>query len=90
MTGKRLDIDLRTDCKSLVDNTESMSVTVAEKRLMSEIWCLREAIKIKDVQGIKHIPTKFMIADGLTKPKTALKEPIIEAMQGFIRNPKNN
>jgi len=84
MTQQQLRTELRTDCFSLVENMQSLRIQVTEKRLTADMWALRNAYSQGEIQDFQHVPTKFMIADGLTKSKPDLKANIVKAMQGNL------
>ena len=82
MIGQKLEVDLRTDCKSLVDNMNSLRVQVSEKRLTAEMWTLRNAKDQKEINSFLHIGTDSMLADGLTKSKPQLRVKLTDTMYG--------
>jgi hypothetical protein len=80
-------LNLRTDCLSLVSNLNSMRTQIKEKRLLNEVYVLKEAWEMSEIQDYQFIPTKYMIADGLTKTDVSLKELITKSMRCAIRVP---
>jgi len=84
LTQSTLSIDLRSDCQSLIDNTRSMSISVTEKRLTSDMWALREAKQCGEIRSLEHVPTNLMFADGLTKPRQDLREMLKMLMNGKV------
>ncbi len=67
----------------------SLSISVKEKRLTSDICALREALANGDIDEITHVPTKSMVADGLTKTNATLKDNIVFVMNGFLNESTN-
>ena len=61
---------LATDCKSLYDHLVSPSspTAVDDRRTSIDIVIIRESIKVMTAQ-VRWVPTKWMLADGLTKDK---------------------
>lgn len=85
-----IDLDMKTDCQSLVDSMNSLRQQCTEKRLTAELWSIREAIsETQDIRSLTHVSTKQMIADGLTKTSFKLKQPLTQAMQGFIQSSRD-
>jgi hypothetical protein len=82
-------LDIKTDCKSLLDHLKSLRMYCEEKKLFGAVDMLREAVKVSEVRSVQHVKTEHMVADGLTKPSYKLKGAIIDAMNGFLVVPLN-
>jgi hypothetical protein len=87
--GCDVGLHLRTDCLSIIANINSMRTQIKEKRLLNEVFILKEAWERNEISSYEHVPTKLMIADGLTKPDMTLKELITKAMRNKIRIPSD-
>ena len=84
-------IHLRCDAMSVVEAvTFSLRQQVREKRLTPDLWALREAIATFEIASMEHVPTAYMIADGLTKYNNRAAQLITNAMRGTIRLPNNS
>ena len=70
-----LPLVLCTDSKSLFDCLVKLGTT-AEKRLMIDIMCLRQAYERREVAEVKWIKGESNPADAMTKtkPSTTLKQ----------------
>ena len=73
--GKTVPIVLCTDSKSLYDCLVKLGTT-AEKRLMIDIMCLRQAYERREIAEVKWIKGNTNPADSMTKGKAsgALKQ----------------
>ena len=61
-------IHLRCDAMSVVKAvTFSLRQQVREKRRTPDLWALREAITTFEIASMEHVPTAYVIADGMTK-----------------------
>ena len=72
----------------MVENiTLSLRQQVREKRLTADLWMLREAIADGALTSLKHTPTKYMLADALTKTKVDANANIMlhDVMSGTIK-----
>jgi len=86
-TNQNITVTLFTDCHSLVDHAKSLRLQATEKRLYNDIQAIREGISTGEIDRLIHIPTSYMIADGLTKPSPKLRHLILKAMDGIITLP---
>jgi hypothetical protein len=83
-------VHLRCDAMSVVEAvTFSLRQQVREKRLTPDLWALREAIATFEIASMEHVPTAFMIADGMTKYNNRSAQLITDAMPGVVRLPSN-
>ena len=82
-------LDLKTDCESFVTHVKSLRNHPTEKRLVGEINMMRESITRGEIRSLQHVPTEFMIADGLTKDHHRLRKAIINAGQGNLKLAEN-
>ena len=73
---------------SIIANLNSMRTQIKEKRLMNEVYVLKEAWELWEIYSYEHIPTSFMIADGLTKVEGKLRDLLVRAMKGRIQLPR--
>jgi hypothetical protein len=64
--GRRLKVRLWTDCKSLVDALETMTMPL-EKRLQVDLASLRETCRDRDVDGVGWVEASRNYSDALTK-----------------------
>lgn len=64
-----------TDSKSLFDLVTKTSYT-AEKRLMIDITCISDALKLGDIDNIGHISSEHNPADFFTKLKAGILQEI--------------
>jgi hypothetical protein len=91
MTGADVPLHMRTDCKSLIQNLDSLRLQAKEKRLTTEMWALREAFDLDEIATYEHVPTTYMIADGMTKEGTRagrkVRDMVVDAMNGKITLP---
>jgi hypothetical protein len=91
MTGRDVPLHMRTDCKSLIQNLDSLRLQAKEKRLTTEMWALREAFDMDEIATYEHVPTSFMIADGMTKEGARagrrVRDMVVDAMNGKILLP---
>jgi len=75
-----------SDCKSLVDNLQSINVHVAEKRLILDLYGIKEAISDRALDAFKWVPTEIQLSDSLTKVmdapvlRTAVSEGVYPTM----------
>ena len=84
LTAKPAELHMRTDCNSVVENTQSLRVQVTEKRLTTDVWMLRQALVRGEITSLAWVDTSLMLADGLAKPSETLRTPIVKAMKGLI------
>ena len=90
VTGQEPSLDMLTDCKSVVDNSRSLKITITSNKHKTDMFALREALERNEIRTLSHISRQDMIADGLTKDAYNLKQVIIQAMKGSIRIPQIN
>jgi hypothetical protein len=84
---RKVPIDIRTDCASLVDSTRSLRIQATEKRLYNEIWTLREALESGELRSLEFVESSMMVADGLTKVQPKLRYGLVACMKGILRIP---
>ena len=56
-----------SDCCSLVENLKTVNTNIAEKRLIIDLFAMKESIKSGAIQKVKWCPTEVQVADCLTK-----------------------
>eukprot|EP00299_Pterocystis_sp_00344_P004008 c14816_g1_i1.p2 GENE.c14816_g1_i1~~c14816_g1_i1.p2 ORF type:complete len:124 (-),score=15.18 c14816_g1_i1:89-460(-) len=78
----KTDLAIRTDCLSLIDHLRSLRVHCSEKRLLVEIFALKEAISTGEISAITHISTELNPADGMTKSNPQLRVMVMRMMEG--------
>ena len=86
MTGRDTDLHMKSDHLGLIQSLNSLRQQVKEKRLMGNLWSLREAFENHEITTYEHIPTRHMLADGMTKANPELRQPIVQAMKGTMEN----
>jgi hypothetical protein len=67
-----------TDCRSLYDAVSKMTSSLQEKRVQLDICSIREATR-----SMRWVPTGAMLADGLTKRCSKLRQTLTE----WLRSP---
>ena len=82
-------IDMKTDCESLVGHVKSLRNHPTEKRLCGDINMIREAITTGEIRSLQHIPTEYMVADGLTKVFHRLRKALTTAQEGSLELPED-
>ena len=78
------DMIILTDCQSIIDHLRSLRNACTEKRLEKEIYLMKDAILSDELLRWQHVPSEFMMADGMTKDAPKLKEKIILGMRGKL------
>ena len=87
MLGRDLKVALMTDSKSLFDTVTKLTAAL-EKRLLINIFSIREAFQKGDIFNIAHISSEYNLADAFTKPmKPALLHKVMTT--GSIEHPIN-
>ena len=66
LTGVRPEATAYTDCKNM-QNSVTSTTAPKDKKVRCELAAAREAVMTGEVRGIKHISSKQMLADCLTK-----------------------
>ena len=79
-SDKSCDIILITDNKSLQDSVYSTK-SIEDKRLKVDICTLRDMLKNKEITEIKWVPSKWQLADVLTK-SGASSSKLLEVLSG--------
>lgn len=76
--GRRIDVNMFTDSKSLLDTITRLS-QASEKRLLIDIAAVREAHRKKEISNVGWVKSKNNLADGLTKySKSNILNDVIE------------
>ena len=88
LTGEKTHLHMRTDCRSLVESLGSLRQGVTEKRLMSELWAIKEPIDLGEIEAMAHVPTSAMAADGMTKTTPSLRRAVVSVMNGQLILPE--
>lgn len=76
-------LDAVTDCKSLFDHINKNKKGVSEKRLIIDLWSLREDLSKGTLRSISWCRTDDMIADVLTKG-TGLENLVASLKSGIL------
>lgn len=85
---KEVKLHLRSDCMGVVQVVAfSLRQQARERRLTPDLWVIREAIATSSITSLEHVPTKSMVADGLTKYGCKPAQAIKRAMRGLILYP---
>lgn len=75
----RMDIDLRTDCNSNVENLTTVH-QVDDPRLAVQLASLKQDLERGVYRSVKHVDGVYNYADGLTKSKEGSRLRIIDMM----------
>jgi hypothetical protein len=80
-------VDMLTDCQSVVDNTRSLKISTTSKRNIVDVHEIREALENGEIRSLSHVSNTEMVADGLTKTRHSLKQPLIDLTYGSLQVP---
>ena len=76
---------LLTDSKCLFDTITKMT-TVAEKRLLIDIACIRESYSNGDLSNVAHLSSAHNLANSLTKAKPDPTQIIDLMTNGYLNH----
>ena len=82
MSHISVQIHMRTDCESLVNNVHSYRQTVSQKTMIPDLNALHELLVLGDISSFEYTPSRLNPSDGMTKPEADLRIPILRLMSG--------